>query len=138
MFTRLLYHPEIIKKIIILDGTFNDLEYDFYYEKLLEWYKTEKQKGGKLFFESFLETLGKKERVVLTELYEKNKNKSETIDVNPAFTNDCLKKFQVEAINLKISELKKKIQNNTDNVLLLAKLVKLVKKRNKIMGSTYS
>ena len=132
LFARLLYHPEIIAQAITLEGTFNDLDYDFYYQELIKWYNLRTKAGKKLFFENFLKTLSDEKKRWLISFYQQHENKSEVMDGNLKFTNDCLKKFQAEAINLEIEKIKKKVKNNGDDGNLLVKIRELIKKRNKI------
>lgn len=135
LFARMLYHPEILHQTKVLKGTFNNLDYDFYYEKLIKWCKIREQAKKTIFFGDFITTLATNQQIWLTNFYEKHKERVEVKDINPVFTNDCLKKFQTEWLNIEIDKLTKQLQKKPkDSTKILEAIIELRNKRNTING----
>ena len=133
LFAKMLYHPEIIKKIIKVKGTFNDLEYDLYFDKLVQWYN-QKNQQEQLSINYFLISLDENGKKWISTLYNKNKNKKEVTDGNIQFIMDCLRKFELESLNLQIHNLKKKIKAGKTKDFL-KNYNKLIAAKRKILTS---
>lgn len=119
LFLKMLFSPEIIGKTMQIDGTFNDMEYDYYYQLLINWYQENPAKDT-LTTNSFLKFLKhSKEKAWVEQMYQDSEQWYEITESNIAIVNECLKKFRIEKLQIEKEQLNKILTQTGDEQVLL-------------------